>query len=234
MDYQQEYILKNPGLGLDESDKKAIQILSFLGSNNFKSMIDIACGAGRITTILKQKLRLKKVVGVDISKTMIRNAKSKNITEEVEWICCDIFKYKTKYVFDLVLAIDILEHVVDDLALIKKISRMGKMTLIKTPMEDSFLDNKIMRRLGIRDHWKESEERYGHVHHYNERQLADLVEKADCEIVKEDYIPLPKRSTVFWEVFRIIFLPIGWFSKKAMTNFVGGFKIVLIKKKDEN
>jgi len=233
MDYQKEYILKNPKLGLDEADKKALQILSFLETFRFKSMIDVACGAGGITTILKQRLRLENVVGVDISKTMIRNAKSKYGVEEIEWVCSDIFKYKTKKLYDLILAIDIVEHVEDDLALIKKISRMGKMVLLKIPMEDSILDNKIMRNLGIRDHWKESEEKYGHIHHYNEKQIISLIDRSDCEIIKEDYIPLPKRSSMFWEVFRIMFLPIGWFSKKAMANFVGGFKIVLIKRKNE-
>lgn len=96
-------------------------------------------------------------------------------------------------------------------------------------MEDSFLDNKVIRKLGISDSWKESDKKYGHIHHYNEKQLLKLYYDAGFRIIKSSYIPLPKRSKLLYEILRIVFIPLGWFSKKAVSNFVGGFKVVLME-----
>ncbi len=231
MDYQKEYIAKNPKLALDEAELKSKQIQKFLGPIKVGSLLDVACGAGGITKIMDEQLESKRTVGLDISETMIKTAKRRDKGGKVTWICQDIFNYKTNHKFDLVLGIDIIEHIDNDLGILKKISTLGKKVLIKVPMEDSVLDNKIIRRLGIRDPWKESEEKYGHINHYNERGLLKLFHDAGFRIIKQGYIPLPKRSKVFWEILRVMFLPIGWFSTKAMANWVGGFKIVLIEPK---
>lgn len=229
MDYQKEYIQKNPGLHLEQSGVKARQVLSFLMPMQVNSLLDVACGAGGITLEFKRILKPKEAVGIDISTEMINAARRSDNNKEVTWICEDIYKYNPKMKFDLVTGIDIIEHVKDDLGLLRRMGELGKVVCIKVPMEDSFLDNKIIRRLGIRDPWRESEKKYGHIHHYNEKQLIKLFKEAGFRILKSDYIPLPKRSKMFYEIFRVFFLPIGWFSKRSMANFVGGFKIVLLE-----
>ncbi len=230
MDYQNEYIKKNPSLHIDQSEMKARQVLGFLGDIKINSLLDIACGAGKITTILSETLKPNFTVGLDISKAMIDVTKKNNTSKNINWVNQNIFSYSPKEKFNLVTCIDILEHVNDDFALLTKVKTLGNRILIKVPMENSFLDNKIIRRLKIRDPWKESEIKYGHIHHYNENQLDHLFATAGLRKIKEGYIPLPKRSLIFYEVLRIIFLPIGWFSQKTMANFVGGFKIVLLSK----
>ena len=232
MDYQEEYIKKNPSLDLDQSELKANQILLFIGKMNVSSLLDIACGAGGITNILLEKLKTKKTAGLDISKEMIRVAKLNDKKKKIVWLCQNIFDYHSKKRFDLVTCIDIIEHIEDDLKFLKKVATLGNKVLIKVPMEDSILDNKIMRKLKIRDYWKESEIKYGHIHHYNETDLLKLFDKAGFKILKQGYINLPKRSLLFYEVLRVIFLPIGWFSQKAMANFVGGFMIALLEPKN--
>jgi len=229
MDYQKEYINKNPSLGLEQASLKAKQILGFLGDIEINSLLDIACGAGGITAILEHELKPKETVGLDISSEMIRVAKSKDTDKAITWLCQDIFNYCPDRKFDLVTCIDIIEHVEDDLRFLKKVSSFGKKVLVKVPMEDSILDNKIIRTLKIRDPWKESENRYGHIHHYNEKQLLELFDKSGFKLIKQGYIPLPKRTLLFYEILRVVFLPIGWFSQRAMANFVGGFKLVLME-----
>lgn len=232
MDYQKEYITKNPNLGLDQANLKAKQVLAFLGEIKIDSLLDLACGAGGITIILEKALKPKETVGLDISSAMISAAKENGRAKNITWLCQDLFSYNPEKKFDLVTCIDIVEHIEDDLGTLKKIATLGQNILIKVPMEDSVLDNKIIRTLKIRDPWKENEIRYGHIHHYNEKQLLELFDKAGLKIIKQSYIPLPKRSRLFYEILRVVFLPIGWFSQKAMANFVGGFKIVLMETKE--
>ena len=226
MDYQHEYIRKNPSLHLEQAKIKADQILKFLGGMKVGSLIDVGCGAGGITVILKEKLSPVKTIGIDISKTMIDLAKRKN--KDITWYCGDIFGYKHRDKVDLIIGIDIIEHIQDDIGLLKKMGRIGHKVLIKTPLEDSFLDSKI-RKLEINDSWKDSENKYGHIHHYNDKQITKMCKDAGFKIVKSDYLPLPKRSKWLYEILRIIFLPLGWVSKRIVTNFVGGFKIILME-----
>lgn len=228
MDYQKEYIQNNPGLALDEAEIKAQQVLNFLGRIKIKSLLDVACGAGGITKIIQRELKTTRTIGLDISKIMIETAINNDTSGKVNWICKDLFTYQTDQKSDLVTGIDIIEHIPDDLKTLKKMATLGKLILIKTPMENSFVDRTV-RTLGINDSWKESERKYGHVHHYNEKELIKLFKDAKLKIVKDGYIPLPRRSKPLYEFLRIIFLPIGWFSPKAMANIVGGFKIALLE-----
>jgi trans-aconitate methyltransferase len=228
MDYQKEYIKKNPGLHLEQSKMKALQILNFLDGLQVKSLLDVACGAGKITKILSKSLRSHFTVGLDVSGVMIENAKRNGKCKNIHWINKDVFKYYPKEKFDLVICIDVLEHIKNDRKFLRKVKTLGNQILLKIPMEDSFLDNHIIRTLKINDPWKESEIKYGHIHHYNENQLMQMFKEYGLKIIKDGYIPLPKRSLLFYEVLRILFLPLGFFSQKAMANFVGGFKIVLL------
>lgn len=229
MDYQQEYIRRNPTMHLEQASLKAAQILGFLPELKITSLLDVACGAGGITEILVKNLSPKEAVGLDISYEMIKVAKDLYKDSGIQWLCEDIFMFSPKQKYDLVLCIDILEHIPDDFGFLRKVSTLGRKVFLKIPMEDSFLDAKIIKASRLRDPWKESEEKYGHIHHYNEKQLLDMFRLSGLKILKESYIPLPRRSLLFYEILRIIFLPIGWFSRKAMANFVGGFKVVLLE-----
>jgi trans-aconitate methyltransferase len=91
-------------------------ILSFLQDYNFDFIIDIGCGKGSITHILKKKNN--KVFGIDISKTALDIARQKY--PDVEFAKADINniaklksflkKANTKKA-DLILAIEILSYI---------------------------------------------------------------------------------------------------------------------------
>lgn len=232
MDYQTEYILKNPSMHVTDSYEKFNQISKLLGKESrFTSILDVACGAGMITIGLQKKFKPKIIIGVDISKAMIRKAKENDSEKLVKWKVGDIFEYNEKEKYDLVTCIDILEHVNDDIGFLKKVKKIGEFIVIKAPLEDSYF-SRLIRDLGIFDTWADTEKRYGHIHHYNEKELIRLINKSGLKIERSITVPMSKRSKLIWEFFRLLFLPLSIISIDFMVKVSGGFKVILLRSND--
>ncbi|MBU1129927.1 class I SAM-dependent methyltransferase [Patescibacteria group bacterium] len=230
MDYQNEYTNKNPNMHLKDSITKAKQISQVIPFNiKINSLLDVACGAGLVTIQIVKKLKPRYAQGVDISTAMIDKAKSLDVNKLIFWENADIFKYQPKRKFDLVICVDILEHVADDSKFLKKVASLGKYIIIKTPLEDSLFSG-FLRKTKIFDTWQDTENRYGHIHHYNEKILINLIKKGNLKIKKAISVPMPKRSKLIWEFFRLLFYPIALMSMEKMVRVSGGFKILLLEK----
>ena len=231
MDYQLQYFQENPDMHLRDSISKVKQIRQVIPQDiEARSLLDIACGAGLITTELVKILKPKYAEGIDISSRMIKKAKSLDTTRLVRWKKADILKHRIRKKFDIVFCIDILEHIKDDLLFLRRVSQLGRYIVIRTPLEDAFF-SRFLRRAGIYDSWKDTENRYGHVHHYNEKVLSKKLKESGFVILKEDSAPMPRRSNFILEIFRLLFYPISIFSMNAMVRISGGFKIYLLEKK---
>ena len=91
---------------------------------------------------------------------------------------------------DLYLFVDVLEHVEDDLMLLKRYTTNapgGALIMISVPAFQSL--------------WSSHDEFLGHFRRYRLRQVRELIEKADLQIIQCNYI------------FGLIF-PIAWFVRK--------------------
>lgn len=231
MDYQKEYLEKNPNMHLQDSITKVMQILQVIPKNiKFNNILDVACGAGLITIEIAQGLKPDYIEGIDLSDAMLKKARSLDKTNLVIWKNIDIFDYKTNKKFDLVFCVDILEHINDDFGFLKKISKLGHYILIRTPLENSLFCN-FLRKMNIFDPWKDTENRYGHIHHYNETDLEKLFSKCNLKPINSISVPMPKRSKRIWEFFRLFFYPISIFSMDKMVKISGGFKIYFLESK---
>jgi len=74
-------------LGLQKKIKEK-SIKSLILKDN-STALDLCCGTGDITYFLSQKKEVKKVVGVDFSKNMLKIANKKNKNEKIEYIFAD-------------------------------------------------------------------------------------------------------------------------------------------------
>lgn len=233
MDYQNEYIKNNPDLHIKDTDDKVRMIELLLSKFNikFNSILDVACGSGRILLDIASKYKVGNICGVDTSENMISIAKINDINKKASWIISDLLNFNSKN-YDLILAIDIIEHIKEDRTALEKIKNLGKFFVIKVPIEDNFI-NKIVKILsfGSINEWKFTEKKYGHIHHYSEREFIDLIKNLDYIVLGKEYAHLPKRSKIFWEVMRILTLPLWFLSKKVYLKINGGFLVLLLENK---
>lgn len=231
MDYQNEYIIKNPTLHCEDASNKAKYIKHILEKVSFKpnSIVDVGCGSGMVLMKLLENIGPVEACGIDISSKIIDIAIKNDQKKLVRWIKSDIFQLNiVKY--DLVIAIDIIEHIQDDRKLLKKISDFGKFFIIKVPIEDNLV-NKFIKFLTNNkvDPNRDTEKKYGHIHHYSEKSFTDMLVGSNYNIIKLEYMYLPKRSKLGWEIIRILLMPLWVVSKKLYVLLNGGFIIVFCK-----
>lgn len=80
----------------------AKELISRVNSSNFKNIIDLGCGTGNYTNLLRNKFLKAKIKAVDISPEMIKYAKTKIGENGVEFLVKDAEKYKFNEKFDLI------------------------------------------------------------------------------------------------------------------------------------
>ncbi|MEI6056780.1 MAG: class I SAM-dependent methyltransferase [Lentisphaerota bacterium] len=85
--------------------------MQLAGNIKGKSCLDFACGSGFYSRMLS-RLGAKYLLGVDISSKMVDIAKSypNPLDSDIEYICSDLFNFKTDKRFDLVTGIYLLHY----------------------------------------------------------------------------------------------------------------------------
>ena len=93
--------------------------------NPTTAVLDVGCGAGFLSNELG-KLQLK-VTGVDLSEQSLKVAAQYDVTKSVQYLTADAYKLPfADQTFDVLTAMDFLEHVEDPAAVIKEFSRVLK------------------------------------------------------------------------------------------------------------
>lgn len=101
--------------------------LDVLNKYNFNSILDVGCGKGPITHLLKKNNN--EVLGVDLSKTAIKKAKTKFPKIDFQVLDAnDILSLNKK--FDLVVCMEVLSYVEHWKKFIKDISEISKYILL--------------------------------------------------------------------------------------------------------
>jgi SAM-dependent methyltransferase len=84
-------------------------IKNYIAKINFKSIIDVGCGDGRLTGELQNYFHDKEVVGIDYSEKAISIAQLFNPT--VQFHVRDIISESIDRTFDIITLIEVLEHI---------------------------------------------------------------------------------------------------------------------------
>jgi Methyltransferase domain len=162
------YLAKNPTWHEEDSLWKAHQVLKMLTKHNIhpKTICEVGCGAGGILSEVARNVEGTSAVGYEISPqafTMCR----KKATDSLEFRLVDVLATGDSY--DLVMAIDVFEHVEDYIGFLRKLRTHGKFKIFHIPLDVSV--QTIMRGSPIsnlRNH-------VGHLHHFTkETALATL------------------------------------------------------------
>jgi len=186
--YQKDdYIKKNPFLHEEDSPWKVSKIIplvdkfiSYIDKSEI-NMLDVGGGAGIILKEIsiyineKYKIKVNKYI-LDLSPGMLKIQKKRNpdIKKALnENICKTTFKNKE---IDLVLIIDVLEHVSNPRKALKELKRISNFVIFKVPLEDcffsklwNFVNNGKPRQCII--------ENIGHINIYNIDKLKYQIEK---------------------------------------------------------
>ena len=107
------YLNNNPTWHEEDAPFKASKIIKLLERNpiKFQTVCEIGCGGGGVLVQLEKKLHnVTNFFGFDISKDAINIAKKKE-TDKIRFNLKDIASKNEDCFFDLLLVIDVIEHV---------------------------------------------------------------------------------------------------------------------------
>jgi len=150
-------------------------VIKFLRKNNWKNILELGCGNGRLTKQIAMLPNWKKFVAVDLSENLLEIAKEETKDFSIEYHCMNINDFPTSEKFDLVFSCEVIQHinpshVIDSLKKILSLSN-NKVILVET-----YDDTKIGT----------SKDEYFFIHDYEE-----IFKKLKLKNIKMHPIKLP-------------------------------------------
>jgi cyclopropane fatty-acyl-phospholipid synthase-like methyltransferase len=177
-----EYLARNPAWHLEESPWKATQILHMLRRNHLapKTICDVGCGAGEVLKQLQQNLGSECAFwGYDISPQAYELAKSR-ANQKLEFRLAD-FLEETDTCFDLILALDVIEHLEDYFSFLRKLKPRSRYTIFHIPLDLSvqtvFRRNALLKRRNL----------YAHLHYFTKETALRTLKDTGYEVLDYFY-----------------------------------------------
>lgn len=178
-----EYKTQNDTWHVEDSAWKAEQIYKLLQKNNIsaKTYCEIGCGAGEILVQLSQKLPdSSSFFGYDIA-PQLKDFWQARAKDNIEFYSRDFLETDSYY--DVLMFIDIIEHIEDYLGFLKKIKNKGELKIFNFPLElfavKALLGHKFL----------DSRQKYGHLHYFNKDICLAVLQELNFEIIDYFYAP---------------------------------------------
>ncbi|MEE7448891.1 methylase [Methylobacterium radiotolerans] len=173
------YAENNPDWHEADAPWKATQIGTMIKRNKitFDSLCEVGCGTGDVILNLERAFDFSRGFGYEISPHAYRRAKSKETTR-TKFYLEDVFDAPDAP-FDVLLAVDVIEHVEDYINFTKRLRSLAKFKIFHIPLDLSV--QSLLRRRPIL-HLRAS---VGHLHYFfKDSALATL---RDCGYNVIDY-----------------------------------------------
>lgn len=177
------YLHANPTWHIEDSAWKATQILKLIERNKLQpnSVVEIGCGAGEILNQLQQRMADKNIdfSGYEIAPDAFKMAQSRE-KDRLHFYQEDLLQVEKK--FDLLLMIDVFEHVEDYIGFVRKCKTKATYKIYHIPLDMSLWSI-------LTNYPASARKQIGHLHYFmKDTALATLVD-ADQEIVDWFYTP---------------------------------------------
>jgi SAM-dependent methyltransferase len=182
--YTTEYLQKNPTWHVEDSARKAEYVLDMIQRCNLKPrrICEVGCGVGEILNQLQAQMDEGiEFDGYDVSPHAIRLAKRRE-KGYVKFYNEDALEKSDTY-YDLVLVVDVIEHVEDYWTFLRKVRLRGLYKLFHIPLDLNvlnLLNGKLMKkRVDV-----------GHIHYFTKDTALDTLKSTGFEIICSCYTPV--------------------------------------------
>ena len=179
------YLKYNPSWHAEESPFKVRQILRMVERQRLapKSVCDVGCGAGIVLAELQPHLPSDCICfGYDVSPNAIAMCPNRG-NDNLRFRLRDIRKEQNETFVDLLLMLDVFEHVEDYIGLIRAVRSKAKQKLFHIPLDLSV--QAVLRKNGLllrRDH-------HAHLHYFTKETALRTLTDVGYQIVDYFYTP---------------------------------------------
>ena len=220
------YAQDNPGWHAEDAAHKAaalVDLIRYAGLHP-RTVADVGCGTGDVLRLIRDALAdsLPDTVweGWDVAPPAIRAARKRE-GQRLLYVCEDFLRSERHV--DLLLCIDVVEHVPDDVAFVTALGQRADWLLFRIPLDLSALDVvRPARMLAAR-------RSFGHRHLYTREVALQLMEEAGLrvECVRYDRVPPPldtPRRRAADRLRRTLFA--AW--PRTTARILGGFSLLVL------
>jgi SAM-dependent methyltransferase len=177
------YLKNNPAWHAEDAPWKATQIIKLLQRNNLqpKSIVEIGCGSGEILNQLHRRLENEAIhfSGYEISPDAMAICKQKE-KERLSFFQQDLTELDKH--FDLLLMIDVFEHVEDYISFINKAKAKATYKIYHIPLDISALSILV-------DYPAKARRDVGHLHYFMKDTALATLTDTNQEIIDWYYTP---------------------------------------------
>lgn len=222
-----DYLNHNPTWHVEDSPWKATQIIDLIKRNNLslRTVVEIGCGAGEILNQLSNRLDDKTISysGYEISPDAFKLTASR-ARPNLQFFQENLLEQEGYY--DLLLMIDVFEHVDDYIGFIKAAKSKARYKIYHIPLDISVYSIMI-------NNFRHVRKSVGHIHYFNkETALATIRDTGqtiiDWKFTKTALEVNNKNLTLFGRFCnfsRRILYPIN---KNFAANVMGGFSLIVL------
>jgi len=179
-----EYVERNPTYHVEDSPWKARQILRIIRKNSLepRTVCEIGCGAGEILKQLQSSMPDDtEFSGYEISPQAFALGQLRE-NERLHFYCEDLIKADRPY-FDLLLCIDVFEHVQDYIGFLRDLRSKARYKLFHIPLDMSA--QWVMRGRPI----LREREQAGHLHYFMKDTALAALRDAGYQVLDWSYTP---------------------------------------------
>lgn len=219
------YIEKNPLYHVEDSPWKASQILKMLGRNDLQigSVCEVGCGAGEILRQLQLQMPEEVMFyGYEISPQAFDLCKQRE-NERLLFYCEDLLAKDTQP-FDLLLCIDVFEHVEDHMGFLRQLRHKGVHKVFHIPLD--MTAQAILRGKPF-VLWREE---LGHLHYFMKETALLTLQETGYEIVDFFYTPggIEKAETVKQRIAKLPRRALSIISQDFAVRTLGGYSLLVL------
>jgi SAM-dependent methyltransferase len=175
------YLACNPSWHEEDSAWKAEKIFRLLrraGGSWPASVAEVGCGTGGVLRSLQALLPpTARFSGYDIAPAAIAHARQQ-ANERLSFHCADITQANGR--FDLLLCIDVFEHVEDPFGFLRSIRPLASRTVFNIPLEMHVAGVLINHQLWTR-------RQFGHLHFYTAALAMETLRECGYTVLAHDY-----------------------------------------------
>jgi phospholipid N-methyltransferase len=224
-----KYFEKHPTWHTEDSYFKARQIINTIDRNKLKpnSICEVGCGAGEILNQLYAQMSNDvSFVGYEISPQAYKLCWPKK-KGRLQYHLKDILQDDNAF-FDLVLVMDVIEHIEDYYNFLRKLQKRGQYKMFRIPLDISV--KTIFQRCA---HILRERETVGHIHYFTKEIAFAALKDTGYEVLDYFYTPLITYLRNRSLKIKLERLPINIMFKlceDATVRIFGGYSLIVLAK----
>lgn len=219
------YVEKNPTWFVEESPFKVRQILRMLEKNHLepRTVCEVGCGAGEVLKLLQGRMNSScRFYGYDISPQALEMCQSRT-NERLQFKLADVTQEDSAF-FDLMLVLDVVEHVEDYFGFLAKIRPKSDLKIFHFPLDLSV--QAVLRRRGL----LKRRELYGHIQYFTKETAIETLKDVGYQVLDYFYTPrcIELGKDVLQKVARLPRRVCFAMNQDLTARILGGYSLLLL------